>query len=150
MGHHLFRFKLSLNVKRESSFIDRIVNCRLPTISLFQTRVKRRKHSSGVDVKRPRTSAQTPNFDEDNSIDDDPIDVNKFLANDGVRIKEERNFDDSASLNDYDRVPDLALVLARGRPYVASWSWGSRILWRQYQSLITKKRDNLSGVQNMT
>ncbi len=45
-----------------------------------------------------------PNFDEDNSVENDPIDVNKFLANDGVRIKEERNFDDSVSLNGFDQV----------------------------------------------
>jgi hypothetical protein len=35
--------------------------------------------------------------------------VNKFLANDGVRIKEERNFDDS--FTDYEQVTTSTLVL---------------------------------------
>ena len=61
------------------------------------------KKSSSFRSKRLRSVIQ--NFDEENSVEDDPIDVNKFLANDdGVRIKEERNFDDSASLDDYDQV----------------------------------------------
>ena len=61
------------------------------------------KKSSSFRSKRLRSVIQ--NFEEENSVEDDPIDVNKFLANDdGVRIKEERNFDDSASLDDYDQV----------------------------------------------
>ena len=62
------------------------------------------KKSSNFRSKRLRSVIQ--NFEEENYVEDDPIDVNKFLANDGdgVRIKEERNFDDSASLDDYDQV----------------------------------------------
>lgn len=63
-----------------------------------QPRLKRSKVSMFPDVesKRARFSdpVSAPNLDEDNSVDDDPIDVNKFLANDGVRIKEERSYDD--------------------------------------------------------
>ena len=67
------------------------------------------KKSSSFRSKRPRSVIQ--NFEEENSVEDDPIDVNKFLANDdGVRIKEERNFDDSASLDDYDQVLFLHFV----------------------------------------
>jgi hypothetical protein len=34
--------------------------------------------------------------EDENSMDDnDPIDVNKFLASDGIRIKEERTFEES-------------------------------------------------------
>jgi hypothetical protein len=73
--------------------------------TFFQPRHKRRKHSSqsGIESKRPRS------FDDDNSVDDDPIDVNKFLANDGVRIKEERNFDDSFA--DYEQVRQIVISL---------------------------------------
>ena len=67
------------------------------------------KKSSSFRSKRPRSVIQ--NFEEENSVEDDPIDVNKFLANDdGVRIKEERHFDDSASLDDYDQVLFLHFV----------------------------------------
>ena len=76
-----------------------------------QIRVKRSKNSSVFrsESKRRRSVMVAPNLDEDNSnednsVENDSIDVNKFLANEGVRIKEERNFDDSASLEDYDQV----------------------------------------------
>ena len=68
----------------------------------FWCRQKRRKNSShaNADAKRHRFDAE-----EENSADEnDPIDVNKFLASDGIRIKEERNFDES--FGDYDQVSD--------------------------------------------
>ena len=63
----------------------------------FQKRSKNSAHTN-AESKRPRFEPE-----DENSVDEnDPIDVNKFLASDGIRIKEERNFDES--FGDYDQV----------------------------------------------
>jgi hypothetical protein len=61
--------------------------------------------------------------EDENSMDDnDPIDVNKFLASDGIRIKEERTFEESFA--EYEQVNTRAginyVALTKGMLYLGS------------------------------
>ena len=58
----------------------------------LQPRHKRAKNALPYNAESKR---QRHEHVDENSVDNDPIDVNKFLANDEIRIKEEENFEDS-------------------------------------------------------